>query len=372
VRELKSILVLRPDRLGDVIVSTPVHRVLREQFPNAKIHWLVQDWIAPLLAGLDGMSSIIRYQPSGEHQGHVGFRKLLSELRALQPDAVIALQHTPRVSWAARLAGIPVRVGPLSKFSSYVLFNQGVRQNRSQSLKHEAEYGLDLLRALGVKSEACQNARGKGPQVQLTDVALQWARDWLSLRGLMPGEAVGIHPGMGGSALNWPQARYIELTQLFVKAGTPVILTAGAGEAGLQRAILEAARNWSPDEQMRVHPISADADGMDLMRLAALQSLLKSYIAPSTGPLHLASAVGTKVASVYPPIQVQHPRRWGPYVSPERAHVLTPVSEAQCGQQYQCKGAGCSLYPCMARVSAQDVAQALAQNGAQGGAGTEG
>jgi ADP-heptose:LPS heptosyltransferase len=362
VRELKSILVLRPDRLGDVIVSTPVHRVLREQFPKAKIHWLVQDWIAPLLVGLEGMSSVVRYQPRGEHQGQAGFQKLISELRALQPDAVIALQHTPRVSWAARLAGVPMRVGPLSKFSSYLLFNQGVRQSRSRSVKHEAEYGLDLLRALGVKSEAWQTAREKGPEVQITDLALQWAQAWLSARGLKPGEAVGIHPGMGGSALNWPQERYIELTKSFATAGTPVILTAGAGEAGLQRAILEAARNWSQEAQARVHPISAEADGMDLMRLAALQSLLKNYIAPSTGPLHLASAVGTKVASVYPPIQVQHPRRWGPFVSPEKAHVLTPVSEAQCGQKYQCKGAACSLYPCMARVSAQDVAQALAQD----------
>ena len=351
----RSILVLRPDRLGDVIVSTPLHRVLRRRFPKAQIHWLVQDWIAPLLEGIPGMTSVIRYQPQGRHAGWAGIQALTGEMRERRADWVLALQSTPRVSFAALRAGIPVRVGPLSKLHSYFLYNQGVRQNRSDSKLHEAEYGLELLGSLGVELPFVAESRAEGPEVTLSSESLEWAQAWLERQGISPKSAIGIHPGMGGSALNWPLDRYISLAHQVATTGVHVVLTAGMGEEDLQLKVLEGIRARDPQVLARIHPVSALKDQMDLTRLAALQSLLSVYIAPSTGPLHLASAVGTPVVSVYPPIQVQHPKRWGPYVDSDHAKILTPLAREECGQKFKCRGRKCEFYPCMDRVSAGAV-----------------
>jgi hypothetical protein len=74
----------------------------------------------------------------------------------------------------------------------------------------------------------------KGPEVRMSEGAIAWADAWLAARSLRIGHAVGLHPGMGGSALNWPLIRYSELARLLVSSGTPVILTAGQGEERLQ------------------------------------------------------------------------------------------------------------------------------------------
>ena len=80
-------------------------------------------------------------------------------------------------------------------------------------------------------------------------------------------------------------------------------------------------------------------------------------VAPSTGPLHLAVAVGASVVTFYPPIRVQSAVRWGPYIPDEsRASILVP--EVYCGEDFRCRGSLCHYYPCMKSLT---VAQALEQ-----------
>jgi ADP-heptose:LPS heptosyltransferase len=355
-----SLLILRPDRLGDVIVSTPVHRMLREAYPQARIIWLVQDWIAPLIEDLPGMNGVIRYQPKGRHAGWAGLRRLVDDIKVIGAQASVALQSDARVSAAVLAAGVPWRVGPYSKMHSVFLYNHGLRQRRSESVRHEAEYGLELLGALpGWNQFADAGARAAGPEVAVDPDALVWAREWLVQRGLSGTRCVGVHPGMGGSALNWPRERYVELVRALVARGVPVILTCGQGEGSVAQEIAAASGSGGGDGVACVHVCSAERDGMTLPRLAALQSLFSVFVAPSTGPLHLASAVKTRVVSVYPPIRVQHPDRWGPYVGTEYARVLTPVSREICGERFKCRGAACSQFPCMEKVEASQVLAAI-------------
>lgn len=161
---------------------------------------------------------------------------------------------------------------------------------------------------------------------------------------------------MGGSALNWPFEKYIELARALVQDGHPVVVTAGMGEEEMAtRVAVHGA-----------HVCSAKHDALDLPRLAALQSLLATFVAPSTGPLHLASATGTPVVSVYPPIQVQHPDRWGPYVRGDRSRVLVPVTREECGENFRCRGSACKHYPCMERVESSTVLKAVRELLARG------
>jgi heptosyltransferase-2 len=75
------ILVVRPDRIGDVILSTPVFEVIKRHYPNSKLAVMVQAPVAPLMDGLSSVDEVIIYDPNGRHAGLRGFLRLLREIR---------------------------------------------------------------------------------------------------------------------------------------------------------------------------------------------------------------------------------------------------------------------------------------------------
>jgi ADP-heptose:LPS heptosyltransferase len=88
--------------------------------------------------------------------------------------------------------------------------------------------------------------------------------------------------------------------------------------------------------------------------LGALISHAQVVVAPSTGPLHIATAIGVRVVTMYPPIRVQSAVRWGPYVADdERASVMVP--EVFCGQDFHCIGEECVYFPCMRTIQVSQV-----------------
>jgi heptosyltransferase-2 len=125
------ILVARPDRIGDVILSTPVIAALRAQYPNAHLTFLVRDFVAPLIRGIPDVDSVFIYDPDGRHSGIRGFFRLMEELKAQRFQISIVLQSTLKLASALFGVGVPNRIGPLSKLHSYLFYNRGSRQRRS-------------------------------------------------------------------------------------------------------------------------------------------------------------------------------------------------------------------------------------------------
>jgi ADP-heptose:LPS heptosyltransferase len=94
-------------------------------------------------------------------------------------------------------------------------------------------------------------------------------------------------------------------------------------------------------------PIKDIAGQTDLRTLAAVLSLARVVVANSTGPLHLAAAVGTRVVGLYPSRKAMSPRRWGPVGEPHR--VMQPDS-IEC----HCPPRGCQ---CMEKITVDQVAE---------------
>ncbi len=310
---MNRILVVRPDRLGDVILSTPVLAALRAAYPDARISFMIQRLLFPLFEGMAGVDELI---DAGTEPG-----KLVALLKERSFDVAVVLQSRREVSAAVWRARIPVRIGPLSKLHTYLYFNRGVRQRRSRVEMHEADYNLKLLEPLGIRILP----RELPVQVAQLPAAADSARQWLMSRGWSPAKPlIAVHPGMGGSALNWPESNYVELVRALMKDGYPVVVTAGPSEGELLERIREGTGG------RREAPIfygPPDARGLDF--LAGIFSSCSLVVAPSTGPLHLAVALGRKVVCFYPTIAVQSPERWGPYVqNPELARVLVPDAKS--------------------------------------------
>jgi ADP-heptose:LPS heptosyltransferase len=354
---ISGILVIRTDKIGDVVLTTPAIAALRKRYPHARITGVVSPVAAEIYRASPHLDDHIVLDPA-LYSGFLGFWRLVRRLRSEKAQAVVVMQARMRVGLAVLLSGARYRIGPLSKWWSWLCYNYGRRQNRSAVEMHEADYNIQLLRELGV------TVADTWEKTQLTvdDEARRAATRFFVEKGLSRRfKTVAIHPGMAGSALNWPESHYITLGRRLVRRYN-VIVTGGPGEGALVERVFQGIarqQSYSPDS-----PTFAKYVGeKGLAETIALLDQCDGVVAPSTGPMHIAIALGKTVVTVFPPIKVQSAVRWGPYgipvgtnlgIEPEdKASVLVP--DVNCGEDFRCALSACIYYPCMPRVSIDDV-----------------
>ena len=317
-----KILLVRTDRIGDVILTTPAVSALREKYSLASISFLASSYAAGVLENNTALDEIITEK---------GFFETLRELRRGEFDIAVLFFVDRKAALLAFLAGIPVRLGPASKIWS-VLLNRRVRQRRSRIEKHEADYNLDLVKELGA------DPAPRAPVLNLAPADLAAAEKALSGLGLAKEDlVVALHPGSGGSALNWPKENFAALAdRLLGEFPVKVLLTGSPAETPLLEDI--ASRMTGKPCILR--------EPLTLPRFAGLISRCGLFIANSTGPLHIASALRVPTLSFFPPIKPCSPVRWGPYGRGVNK-VLTPAGPA-CAR---CEREKCARYTCMREIT---------------------
>lgn len=364
--ELNKILVVRTDRIGDCILSTPVISALRAVSPDAAIDVLTTPYTVPIFKGNPGVRDVIVDDPAGNSIFSAEYRALVKRIADNDYDICFLLHITGRDALTAFLAGIRRRVSPASKIYQ-LLSTDRIVQKRSLCQMNEAEYNLDLVRrTLG--------GTFSNPPARLffDDAAARFAREYLEgifmrLRGAGYGEfrkgggrLVLVHPGCGGSALNMGSDGYAALIEKLRGEGFEVFLSTGPAEENLKRAVLSKLSAPVPhfdDETVRA--------GVSFKNTLALIAECDVAIAPSTGIMHAAVALEKPVVTLFCPIFVCAPVRWGPYM-PAAAEVLTPcaVSSVESNiinNEYciKCAGRECSHYNCMDGIRTEDIISSL-------------
>jgi ADP-heptose:LPS heptosyltransferase len=301
------ILVCRTDALGDALLALPVCTALKDAFPAAHVTLLVSDYARALLAGQPGPDEVWAYAARGEHAGREGLRRLTDRIRAAGFDTALLVFPDRRVSWAVWRAGVPRRAGTSRRWWS-LLYSLRVSHRRSRAERHEADYNLDLVRALDVPAEV------RPPHLRLEPASQTWAGEYVRGLGLKPADRLIIlHPGSRGSAGNWPPKYYGRLAQILGEAGDlRVLLTGSQAEQDLLRLVAA---------QCEILP-GRLTDAVDLPCFAALLARAAVFVSSSTGPMHIASALEVPTVSLFPSGGVTGPVRWRPLGS--RHVVLTP------------------------------------------------
>lgn len=108
-------------------------------------------------------------------------------------------------------------------------------------------------------------------------------------------KTIAIHPGMAGSALNWPESHYVALARRLIRRYN-VIITGGPGEIALVERVFNGIarqQTYAPDQPIFTRYVGEKGLG----DMIAILSQCDGLVAPSTGPLHLAVALGKKVVS---------------------------------------------------------------------------
>lgn len=318
------------------MLTLPMAEALRRHDAAARITFVVQEYTSSLVALCPFVDDVISI-PARDLTG--GIQTFARTLRAQRFDAAFFAYPRPRLAFAARLAGIPIRAGIAYRWYSF-LFTHRRKEHRHPSLLHERDYNLRLLRNAGIEA-----GEALLPQLLIPDALREEARHELASAGIEEGQRfVVLHPGSGGSAKDWPPERFAELAQMLGKDEDLIsIVTGTPSERKLQERVVAQSAGYA-------RPISSS---LSLVQLAAVLSGAALCVANSTGPLHLAAAVGTPVLGLYPFERVCHPRRWGPLG--HHVRVLTPPLAEDCTD---CASSSCPQHDDMLRIEASDAAEA--------------
>ncbi|MBI4551202.1 MAG: glycosyltransferase family 9 protein [Candidatus Latescibacteria bacterium] len=332
------LLVVRPDRVGDVVLSTPVLRALRRQWPEAYLAMLVRPYSRDVLVANPWLDEILTDEADGSDRGVVGFMRQVGRLRTRRFDVALMLLPTMRIAWMLFLAGIPHRVGVGRTMYQALTLTRSVSRRRYIPLRHEADYCLDLARAIGVETEDVR------PAVFLTEAEREAARSLLRAEGATDRPLIGLHPGNGRNAPNWPPETYGTLADRMAGRwwGATLLVTGSAAEQGL----IDRMRTGTTARLVSL------AGRLDLRQLMAVIAELDLLVSSSTGPMHLAAALGVPTVSLFCPLPARSPGRWGPLSA--RSIVLLPPGH---GCETCERGPMCDL----AGISVETVVEAVAR-----------
>lgn len=291
---IKRILIIRTDRIGDVVLSTPTITAARKAFPNAYIAVMVSPQTREIVNGNPSLNEVIAYDKKGVFQT-LCFAKYLKNKKF---DLALILHSTNRVNLISFLAGIPKRVGYARGKMDFLLTDRLPYKKRLGE-KHEAEYSLDVLRSIGVDARISQLVMPVRKENEENIDGL------LKESGLGQGERIIVlHPGASCISKMWPQENFARVADILVEKFDARILLVSAPE---HVRIGEGVRGL-----MKNRPVFLCGE-TSLGDLAALFKRTNLFISNDSGPVHIACAIGVPVISIFGRKDIGlSPERWGP------------------------------------------------------------
>jgi len=305
----KRVLLARTDALGDLVVTLPMVRALKERHPEVQVDLLVRGYAIPVAKQALGVDEVVEWSSDMANDPNGAGAKAI---QAGNYDALVMAYPEKSVAVAGRAAGIAIRIATGKRWHTLRRVTHRIWDSRHSSGGHEAWHGLRMLLPLGVESDFSYR-RSVGLKAPKSDQKVT------QILEEMGGSPVLLHPGSHGSAGNWGPHRFADLALRFAQEGHAVGITGTASE----RRSFEP--HWPNHES--IHDLGGQ---LDLTQLMALQAQSKLVVASSTGPLHTASAMGIPVLGLYGTPAPEWPERWAP-LGP-KTHILQALKTTPEGQ----------------------------------------
>ncbi len=318
IKKGDKILISRSDKLGDLILALPFVETMKKRYPECDIDVLTSLYASPIIENNNHIRKIIRVQNDQLFKDNLYKKDLLQKLKKENYSVVIVLYPERYISRLFYKANIPIRIGTARRFNS-VFYNHFIYHSRKENKKHEYQYNLDFLELFRDGETVNQ------PNIYLRDKEINNAKRILNEINVS-NDFILIHPGSGGSAECWSMIKFMKLYEHLISKNYEIVFSGSDSESKEIRKIAD---------KMKLN-IKSIAGETDLRTLAAVLSLAKVVVANSTGPLHLAAALGTKVVGLYPSRRVMSPVRWGPIgdhhkvIMPNNKECLCPSDNCKC------------------------------------------
>jgi ADP-heptose:LPS heptosyltransferase len=328
----KNLLIVRTDRIGDVVLSLPLASLIKKNFPWCKITFLVREYTKALVVKHPFIDEVIVLKELNNKIPILSNVKIISKFNF---DSAVIVYPTLVTALIIFLSRIKYRIGTGYRWYSF-LFNQKIYEHRKYAEKHELEYNINLLSKFGINEKV--NPATVDFNLVPDSGSIEKVEKILSDSNIKLNEPIIIfHPGSGGSAVDLPVEKFKALvTKISLELTENIILTGSTSEKKLC-------------ENLKVKPGILNLAGeLNLSGMIALIDKCSVFVANSTGPLHIAAALGKHTIGFYPRISACSAERWGPYT--DKRILFSPKIKCE-----NCTREQCAELDCMNTIEVTDV-----------------
>lgn len=328
----KRIIISRTDSIGDIILTLPLAGIIKEYYPNSEVFFIGKTYTKDIISLSKHVNKFINWStiellPTNEQ---------INTLKGYNADTIIHIFPNKSIAKLAKKVGINTRIGTSHRPFHWSSCNRLINFSRKNSDLHEAQLNTKLLKPLGIDKE-----------FSLKELIGYYGFDNLNLLDSKFHELVDpnrfnliLHTKSKGSAREWGLDNFEKLIQILPKEDYKIFLSGTEEDGQLFRDQLMGADNV------------VDISGiMSLQQFVSFINATDGLIAASTGPLHIAAALGKRALGIYPPIKPMHPGRWMP-LGINADYIVQPDDCSDCKN-----GGACH---CMLDLSPELVAQNLA------------
>jgi heptosyltransferase III len=305
--------------------------LLKKNFPSCKVYFLASTYTRDVVALSGHVDAFINY----DELEKLPETEARAKLASFKADVMVHVFPKKEIARLAKKAGIGLRAGTTNRWYHWLYCNKLVSLSRKNSDLHEAQLNMKLLGFLGINTE-----------VALKDLPAYYG---FSAKGLNLDSSIEmlldkkkfnliLHPKSKGSAREWGLDNFEKLVEL-LPADRYQLFISGTAEDG--KAMATFLKNTK----------AIDLTGkLSLQQFIAFINACDGLVAASTGPLHIAAALGKRAIGLFAPMRPIHPGRWAPLG--KQASFL--VKEEQCSD---CKnGKTCH---CIREITPQQVMKEL-------------
>jgi ADP-heptose:LPS heptosyltransferase len=317
-KPIKHIIISRTDSIGDVVLTLPLAGLLKEKYPDCKITFLGSAYTRSVVA----LSGYVDAFLDWDEIRPLLLKEQVDRFGSLAADLIIHVYPVRIIGCIAKKAGIPLRMGTTNRWFHWISCNRLVPLSRRRSPLHEAQLNVKLIRSLtGISDIPLGNLSQyygfKDPGLPGQEIEELFDQNRFNLI---------MHPKSKGSAREWGLENFKQLIGLMPSARFKILIT-GTAEEG------KIIRESSLFEE---NPDVADLTGkLTLEELIRVINRADGLLAASTGPLHIAAALGKKAVGIYPPIRPMHPGRWAP-IGPRASYLVKEKTCNDCRKNMEC------------------------------------
>jgi ADP-heptose:LPS heptosyltransferase len=274
-----KLLITRHDKIGDFVVTLPLFKAIKEQYPQTHITALVSKVNFEFAQSIEFIDEVILFDKEN-------LTTTLKQIKEKKFDVSISCFIDTTLGKLLFKSGIKKRVAPATKIAQ-IFFNKRVTQRRSKVEKTEWKYNLDLAKPI------------------FPDMKLEFTKPLLITHHLpltTHQKRVIFHPGFGGSSDgNLTLEDYLKLARSISKSEHEIVFTFGPDDGVSKEYIAQ---------HLDFKATIMDSK-MSLREFCTFLSTCELFVSTSTGPMHLAGAVNIKTLSFFGESLFASPKRWG-------------------------------------------------------------
>lgn len=311
----KTVLISRTDSIGDVCLTLPICKALKDKYPEVRIVFLGKSYTEAIIRSCHFVDEFINWDAWNACSDADVIQKMI----VANLDAIIHVFPNKRLSKLAWRAKIPMRIGTSHRLFHWVSCNHLINFTRKKSDLHEAQLNFKLLQPFDIEVPSF-DALNETLFLQTDATIPEFISSWRTDK-----KCVILHCKSQGSAVEWGVPNFMTLAERLLEEGHQVIFTGTESEGQIFRPFL-------PN-----HDNLLDSSGkLTLTELIGLISSCDALVAASTGPLHIAGLLGVRAVGLFSPRRPIHPGRWKP-LGKESQSLVFDENCQKCKKDESCK-----------------------------------